>query len=188
MPRDSRRCDRTAAPLNDPAVARCVARRARGEPRISARIVRCRSRRTRVDAAESCSCAALIADAKGQARAAMCGGRRRSGCARRRGRRPDCATQVPMRSWRSCTGTCAEARAVSITDHGAPILVTRSEPGASALDRRAARSRLRRVAISGARDSDRSIRRASAHVVAELDRFDVVIFVSGHAARFALCR
>jgi uroporphyrinogen-III synthase len=73
---------------------------------------------------------------------------------------------------------------VSIADTGT-ILVTRSEPGASELE-----AALQEAGYTVRRCPVLEIRRiddpASESAIAELDRFDTAICVSGHAARFAL--
>jgi uroporphyrinogen-III synthase len=76
---------------------------------------------------------------------------------------------------------------VSIADTGATVLVTRSEPGASELADalQAAGYSARRCPLLEIRPLDPA---ASSEVVAELDRFDIAICVSSHAARFALDR
>ena len=72
-----------------------------------------------------------------------------------------------------------------IAESKSPILVTRSEPGGSVLVealRNAGYSALRLPVLEIQPLDDRQNRA----VVAELDRFDVVICVSAHAARFAV--
>ncbi len=72
-----------------------------------------------------------------------------------------------------------------ITDHAAPILVTRSEPGASALI-----DALRKAGYAALRFPVLKIRPLDSPrigaVVVRLGRYDVVIFVSGHAVRLAM--
>jgi uroporphyrinogen-III synthase len=74
---------------------------------------------------------------------------------------------------------------VSITDHGATVLVTRSEPGASALADalRAVGYAVRCVPVLEIRPLE-----ASSSDVADLEGFDIAICVSGHAARLVLER
>ena len=68
-------------PLNDSVVTRCVAPSARSAV-ISARIVRCRSRRTQWTRMGELQMRALIASSCRDSRVAMCGLRRRFRCAR----------------------------------------------------------------------------------------------------------
>jgi uroporphyrinogen-III synthase len=74
---------------------------------------------------------------------------------------------------------------MSIAESKSPILVTRSEPGASVLVEalRNAGYTARRLPVLEIQPLDDPHSRA---VVAELDRFDVVIFVSGHAVRLGV--
>ncbi len=72
-----------------------------------------------------------------------------------------------------------------IADHAAPILVTRSEPGATALI-----DALRTAGYAALRFPVLEIRPLDSarirELLARLDRFDVAIFVSGHAVRLGM--
>lgn len=86
-----------------------------------------------------------------------------------------------MKSSTSCAGLM-----VSIASNGM-VLVTRTEPGASELAQalRAAGYAARCCPMLEIRSVDHA---SSSATVAEFDRFDIAICVSGHAARFALDR